>query len=67
MLETVDKKEIVEFGEQSALDYDIGYHDSLSGCYNKWYKQNRTDCGAAYHEGWIQGHRLLNPPKSLMP
>lgn len=32
-------------------DIEIGYKDRLNGFYDKWYRYNRVDEGAAYDEG----------------
>lgn len=32
-------------------DIEAGYKDRLSGFYDKWYRYNRLDDGAAYDEG----------------
>lgn len=31
-----------------------GYHDRLAGYYDKWYRYNRADDGAAYDKGCVQ-------------
>lgn len=35
-------------------DEDRGYKDRLSGHYDKWYRYNRSDDGAAYDRGCVR-------------
>jgi hypothetical protein len=36
---------------QTQDDFDAGYRDRTAGYYDKWYRYNRTDDGAAYDAG----------------
>ena len=45
--------------ERVGRDRKAGYRDRLLGYYDKWYRYNRSDNGAAYDEG--QKEALLNP------
>lgn len=47
--------------EQMQRDYDMGCEDCKSGSYDKWYRYNRADDGAAYDAGWVaQNHTTMN-------
>lgn len=41
-------------------DEQRGYKDRLSGYYDKWYRYNRADDGAAYDKGCV---RAINTGK----
>ena len=43
----VDKME----ADRQAKDEKAGYRDRMAGYYDKWYRYNRSDDGAAYDRG----------------
>lgn len=40
-----------DYVEQAVVDMARGYHDRMSGSYDKWYRYTRCDCGTAYDIG----------------
>lgn len=38
--------------DQAERDIKAGANDAKAGYYDKWYRWNRSDDGAAYDEGW---------------
>lgn len=40
--------------KNSMTDEQKGYADRLAGYYDKWYRYNRSDSGAAYDRGVVQ-------------
>lgn len=45
-------KEIEDFKKMT--DEERGYRDRLAGYYDKWFRYNRTDGGAAYDKGCVR-------------
>ena len=39
---------------KTITDEQRGYKDRLAGFYDKWYRYNRTDDGAAYDRGCVK-------------
>lgn len=46
------QKEADERIATAKSDYAYGERDCKTGIYDKWYRQNRKDDGAAYTAGW---------------
>lgn len=46
--------EIVSFPSVEKKDEEAGYNDRVNGYYDKWYRYNRRDNGAAYDRGCVK-------------
>lgn len=43
--------------ETAKKDYEIGKRDCKCGIYDKWYRYNHSDEGAAYGAGWMEQNK----------
>lgn len=49
--------------EVAERDYKAGANDCKNGVYDKWYRYNRTDDGAAYDAGWVNENKVVQNEK----
>lgn len=49
----------------AAKDEEYGYHDRMNGIYDKWYRYNRRDDGAAYDRGQYRAAQSCDCPEEF--
>ena len=64
--ESVSEKTWNSWQEETAKkDEAAGYRDRMAGYYDKWYRYNRNDNGAAYDRGAVRATREPKCPEEF--
>ena len=50
----ITKQEVMKMAKRIMTDEERGYKDRLAGYYDKWFRYNRSDDGAAYDRGCVR-------------